>query len=53
MWMEQLEEDIRRPVPQESTTTREWKYTLDDRSASYAVREGQCQSLAPTYRNWK
>ena len=27
--MEQLEEDVRRPMRQESTTTREWKYKQD------------------------
>ena len=37
MWMEQLEEDVRRPMRQESTTTREGKDPQDDRSASYAV----------------
>ena len=40
MWMEQLEEDVRRPMRQESTTTREGKYPQYDRSASYAVRDG-------------
>ena len=30
----------RRPMRQESTTTREGKYPRDDRSASYAVRDG-------------
>ena len=29
-----------RPMRQESTTTREGKYPRDDRSASYAVRDG-------------
>ena len=38
MWMEQLEEDVRRPR-QESTTTCEGKDTQDDRSASYAIRD--------------
>ena len=40
MWMEQLEEDARRPMRQESTTTRKGKDTQYDRSASYAVRDG-------------
>ena len=38
--MEQLKEDVRRPMRQESTTTREGKDPQDDRSASYAVRGG-------------
>ena len=38
------------PMRQESTTTREGEDTQDDRSASYAVRDGGSarQSLAPT-----
>ena len=49
MWMEQLEEeqlegDVRRPMRQESTTTREGKDPQDDRSASYAVRDGDSAS---------
>ena len=31
MWMEQLEEDVRRPMRHESTTTREAKDPQDDR----------------------
>ena len=38
------EEDVRRPMRQESTTTREGKYTQDGRSASYAVRDGDSAS---------
>ena len=38
--MEQLEEDVRRPMRQEITTTREGKYPQDDRSVSDAVRDG-------------
>ena len=47
MWMEQLEEDVRPPMRQECTTTREGKDTQDVRSASYAVRDGNsaCHSL--------
>ena len=37
MWMEQLEEHVRRPMRQESTTTREGKPKQDDRSASNSV----------------
>ena len=44
MRMEQLEEDVRRPMRQESTTSREGKDTQDDRSASYAVRDGDSAS---------
>ena len=44
MWMEQLEEDVRRPMRQEKTTTREGKDPQDDRSASYAVRDGDSAS---------
>ena len=44
MWMEQLDEDARRPMRQESTTTREGKDTQKDRSASYAVRDGESAS---------
>ena len=44
MWMEQLEEDVRRPMRQESTTTREGKAKQDDRSASNAVRDGDSAS---------
>ena len=44
VWMEQLEEDVRRPMRQESTTTREGKDTQDDRSASYAVLDGDSVS---------
>ena len=40
MWMEQLEEYVRRPMRQESTTTREGKYTQDGRSPNYGVRDG-------------
>ena len=40
MWMEQLDEDVRSPMRQESTTTREGKYPQDYRSASYTVRDG-------------
>ena len=40
VWMEQLEEDVRRPMRQESTTTREGEDTQVDRSASYAVLDG-------------
>ena len=36
VWMEQMEEGVRRPMRQESTTTREGKDTQDDRSANYA-----------------
>ena len=36
----QLEEDVRRPMRQESTTTHEGKDPLDGRSTSYAVRGG-------------
>ena len=39
MWMEQLEEDVRRPI-----TTREGKDTQDGRSASHAVRDGDSAS---------
>ena len=38
--MGQLEEDARRHMRQESTTTREGKDSQDDRSTSYAVRDG-------------
>ena len=31
MWMESLEKDVRRPMRQEGTTTREGKDTQDDR----------------------
>ena len=51
MRMEQLEEDVRHPMRQESTTTREGEDTQDDRPASYALGPTgwrQCQSLAPT-----
>ena len=44
MRMEQLEEDVRRPMRQESTATREGEDTQDDRSASYAVRDGDSAS---------
>ena len=44
MWMEQLEEDVRRPMRQENTTTRERKAPQDDRSARYAVRDGDSAS---------
>ena len=44
VWKEQLEEDPRRAMRQESTTTREGKDTQDDRSASYAVRDGDSAS---------
>ena len=44
VWMEQLEEDVRRPIRQESATTREGKDTQYDRSASYAVRDGDSAS---------
>ena len=44
MWMEQLEEDVRHPMRQESTTTREVKDTQDGRSASYPVRDGDSAS---------
>ena len=44
MWMEQLEEDVRRPMRQESNTTREVKDPQDDRAASYAVRDGDSAS---------
>ena len=44
MWMEQLEEDVGRPMRQEITTTREGKDTQDDLSASYAVRDGDSAS---------
>ena len=44
MWMEQLEEDVRRPLRQESTTTREEKDKQDDRSASNDVRDGDSAS---------
>ena len=40
MWMEKLEEYVRRPMRLEITTTREGKDTQDDRSASYVVRDG-------------
>ena len=40
MWMEQREEDVRRPMRQESTTTREEKDTQHDRS----VRDGDSAS---------
>ena len=39
VWMEQLEEDARRPMRYESTTTCR-KYPQDGRSVSYAVRDG-------------
>ena len=39
-----MEEDVSRPMRQESTTTREGKDTQDDRSASYAVRDGDSAS---------
>ena len=42
--MEQLEEDVRHHMRQESTTTRVGKDTQDDRSASYAVRDGDSAS---------
>ena len=42
--MEQLEEDVRRPMRQESTTTREGGDTQYDRSASYVVRDGDSAS---------
>ena len=42
--MEQLNEDVRRPMRQESTTTREGKDKRDDRSASNAVRDGDSAS---------
>ena len=44
VWMEQLEEDVRRPMRQESTTTREGKDKQDDRSASNDVRDGDSAS---------
>ena len=44
MRMKQLEEDVRRPMRQESTTTREGEDTQYDRSASYAVRNGDSAS---------
>ena len=44
MRMEQLEEVARRPMRQESTTTRVGEDTQDDRSASYAVRDGDSAS---------
>ena len=44
MWMEQLEEGVRRPMRQANTTTREGKDPQDDRSASYAVRDGDSAS---------
>ena len=43
MWMEQLEKYVRRPMRQESTTTREGK-DKHDRSASNAVRDGDSAS---------
>ena len=42
--MKQLKEDVRRPMRQKSTTTREGKDTHDYRSASYAVRDGDSAS---------
>ena len=55
MWMEQVEEDVRRPMRQESTTTFYGKYTQDDCSASYAVWDGDAvpMTIATTRRNWK
>ena len=44
VWMERREEDIRRPMRQESTTTCEGKDTQDARSASYAGRDGDSAS---------
>ena len=44
MWMEQLEEDVRRPMGQETTTTRDGNDTQDDRPAIYAVRDGDSAS---------
>ena len=44
MWMEQLEEDVRRPMPQESTTTHEGKDKQYDHSASNAVWDGDSAS---------
>ena len=44
MWVEQLEECVRRPMRQESTITREGKYTQYDSSASYDVRDGESAS---------
>ena len=35
-----MAKDVRRPMRQEGTTIREWKYPQDDRSASNAVRDG-------------
>ena len=42
--MEQLEEDVRRPMRQESITTREGRDTWYGRSASYAVQDGDSAS---------
>ena len=44
MWMEKLEEDVRRPMRQESTTTREGKDKQDVRIASNDVRDGDSAS---------
>ena len=44
MWMEQPEEDVRRPMRQESTTTHEGKDPRDDYSAGYVVRDGDSAS---------
>ena len=44
MWMEQLEDDVRSPMRQESITTREGKDKQYDRSASNAVRDGDSAS---------
>ena len=41
--MEQLEENVRRPMRQESTNIREGKDSQDDRSASYVVRDGDSE----------
>ena len=44
VWMEQLGEDVWRPMRQDSTTIREGTYTQGDRSASYSVRDGDSAS---------
>ena len=44
VWMEQLDEDVRSIMRQESTTTRLGKDPKDDCSASYAVRDGDSAS---------
>ena len=41
LWMEHLEKDARGPMRQEdNTTTRGGKYSQDECSASYTVRDG-------------